>query len=89
MTVQFLKSKTVATQSICDYLTHLSTHDHTFKAIKVDRGIEFINNTLETWCVQKGVDINMTVPYSSSQNGVVECMNCTLVELACTMLRAQ
>jgi len=28
-------------------------------------------------------------PYSPSQNGVVECMNCTLVELACAILLGQ
>jgi transposase InsO family protein len=89
VTVQFLKTKTAATQSVRDYLTHLSTHEHTPKAIKVDRGTEFINDTLKTWCAQKGVDINMTAPYSPSQNGVAERMNRTLVELARTMLRAQ
>ena len=33
VTVQFLKTKTVAIQSIHDYLTHLSTYDHMPKAV--------------------------------------------------------
>jgi hypothetical protein len=57
------------------------------KAIKVDHGTEFINDTLKTWCAQKGIDINITVSYSSLQNSVAEYMNCTLVELAHTMLK--
>ena len=33
VTVQFLKTKTAATQSVRNYLTHLSTHEHMSKAI--------------------------------------------------------
>ena len=65
--VDRLKGLTAATQSVCDYLTHLSIHDHMPKAIKVDYGTEFINDTLKTWCVQKDIDINMTASYSLSQ----------------------
>jgi hypothetical protein len=38
--------------------------------------------------MHKGIDIQKTAPYSPSQNGVAECMNCTLVELARAMLIA-
>lgn len=31
----------------------------------------------------------MTVPYSSSQNGAAKRMNCTLIELVCTMVTGQ
>ena len=55
----------------------------------MNQDTEFINDTLKTWCAQKGVDINMTAPYSPSQNGVAERMNRTLVELVRTMLRVQ
>ena len=33
--------------------------------------------------------MELTVPYSSAQNGVAEHMNRTLVELLCTMLHGQ
>jgi hypothetical protein len=54
-------------------------------AIKVNCGTEFLNQTLQTWCNENGVDIEVTVPYSPSQNGIAKCMNYTLVELACAM----
>jgi transposase InsO family protein len=89
VTVKFLKSKTEAQQCVRDYLTHLITRDFTPNAIRVDRGTEFINDNLNTWCTQRGIDIQMTAPYSLSQNGVAEHMNRTLVELAHAMLTAR
>jgi transposase InsO family protein len=52
----------------------------------MDRGKEFINETLKTWCRENGIDIQMTMPYSPSQNGVAERMNRTIVELARAMI---
>src|SRR6266849_9770659 len=54
--------------------------------IRVDRGSEFVNKDLQDWCHSKGMKIQMTAPYSPSQNGVAERMNRTLVELARAML---
>ena len=89
VTVNFLKSKTQATQNVRDYLTHLIARDIAPLAIRVDRGTEFVNEDLRTWCTQRGIDIQMTAPYSPSQNGVAERMNRTLVELARAMLTAR
>jgi hypothetical protein len=41
---------------------------------------------LETWCKEWGIEIHLTAPYSPSQNGVAEWMNCTLAELGRAML---
>jgi len=57
-------------------------------AICIDQGTEFINKDLQDWCHTKGMEIQMTAPYSLSQNGIAEQMNCMLVELACTMINA-
>src|SRR6266852_2843306 len=86
VTVQFLKTKDKAAQAVQNYLTHLKTRDFDTHNIRVDRGTEFINDKLKTWCAECGIDIQMTVPYSPSQNGVAERMNRTLVELARAML---
>ena len=51
-------------------------------AIQIDRGTEFINCELQNWCHENGMTIEKTAPYSPTQNGVVERMNRTLVELA-------
>jgi hypothetical protein len=85
-TVEFLKEKSDATQEVINYLTKLTTQGQRPKVIRIDGGGEFVNKKLETWCKEHGVEIQTTTPYSPSQNGVAEWMNCTLVELGRAML---
>ena len=47
-----------------------------------------MNDKLENWCKECGIEIRLTAPYSPSQNGIAERMNCTLVELSREMLSA-
>jgi transposase InsO family protein len=72
VTVQFLKSKDQAAQLVHKYITHLNNREIATCAIRVDRGTEFINEPLKTWYVEKGIKIQMTAPYSPSQNGVAK-----------------
>jgi hypothetical protein len=88
VTVYFLKNKSDANQCVKQYFTHLHVRGISTHAFRVDRGTEFVNNDLLTWCKDKGMDIQMTAPYSPSQNGIAERMNRTLVELVRTMLSA-
>src|SRR5258708_15324961 len=88
ITIKFLKAKSDATQEVQVYLTHLKIRSHVTYAIKVDRGTKFINQMLQQWCNQNGIEIHATALYSPSQNGVAEHMNRTLVKLAPAMLTA-
>jgi len=88
VTVKFLKMKDQAAQKIMDYMMYLKAQGKTPCAIHADRGTEFVNETLREWCNSQGVELQVTTPYSPSQNRVAERMNCTLVELVCTMLMA-
>ena len=38
------------------------------------------------WCHDHGIEVQMTAPYSPSQNGVAERMNRMLVEIAQAMM---
>jgi Integrase core domain len=87
-TVDFVKEKSDASQGVINYLTHLITQGRTPKAIQIDCGREFVNEELDTWCKEHGIEIHFTAPYSPSQNGVAERMNRTLVELSRAMLIA-
>jgi transposase InsO family protein len=87
ITTEFLKEKSEAAQKVKDYLAKLISHDKKPKAIRIDRGKEFVNKSLTAWCCERGIEIQMTAPYSPSQNGVAERMNRTLVELARAMIR--
>ena len=87
-TINFMKTKSEVVQKVTNYLMHLKTQGKPPKAIRFDCGKEFLNEELKTWCAQQGIEIQTMAPYSPSQNGVAERMNCTIVELARAMLNA-
>jgi len=88
VTMYFLKGKHEALNYVKNYLMHLHVRGMTTHAICVDCGTEFINEDLKQWYHAKGMEIQMTAPYSPSQNGIAEHMNRTLVELAHAMIMA-
>ena len=83
--VHYLKEKNQAARYIKNYLATLITQGRKPKAIRVDRGKEFLSDQLKDWCEERGIEIQLTAPYSPSQNGIAERMNRTLVELARAM----
>ena len=85
-TDECIKQKSDAAQAIINYLAHLKTQRRNPKGIQIDCGKEFINEKLENWCKERGMEIRYTAPYSPSQNGIAERMNCTLVELSRAMI---
>ena len=56
------------------------------RAIRSDNGTEFRNSHMDNFCSDHGLDHQFSSPYTPPQNGVVECKNRTLVEMARTML---
>jgi hypothetical protein len=88
-TAEYLKQKSDAVQKVIEYLVHLKTQERAPKAIRIDCSKEFVNETLQSWCHQQGIEIQMTAPYSPSQNGVAERMNRTLVKLARATIKGQ
>ena len=87
--VRFLKHKNDSAQAIRDYVTYVKArgmHPHAFRC---DQGKEFINDELIHWLKGQGIELQMTAPYSPSQNGAAERLNRTLVELARAMMIAQ
>src|ERR1700741_3006743 len=85
-TVYFLKSKDIASLKVKNYLISLQTQGKTPKFIRTDRGREFLNTDLRSWCDAQGIQHQTTSPYSPAQNGIAERMNRTLVELSRAML---
>lgn len=81
--------KSEAMQKVQNYITYFYTQDMKPKAVHFDGGGEFLTNELHDWLKQEGIIAQPTAPYSPSQNGVAECLNHTLIELACAMVNAQ
>ena len=59
---------------------------HRLKAVRTDRGTEYVNSELEAYFRDKGVIHNTTAPYTPEQNGVAERFNRTLMERVRAML---
>ncbi|GJW62609.1 retrovirus-related pol polyprotein from transposon TNT 1-94 [Tanacetum coccineum] len=57
-------------------------------SVRTDRGIEFLNKTLNAFFKEEGIEHQTSTPRTPEQNGVVERRNRTLVEAARTMLSA-
>ena len=54
--------------------------------MRSDHGKEFENEAFESFCSKRGISHNFSCPRTPQQNGVVERKNCTLIEMARTML---
>ena len=86
-TVKYLKHKNEATDKVRDYLTFIERQRNMLpKRLRADNGKEYVNNELMNWCYTKGVQLELTAPYSPQQNGVAERFNRTLAELTRAML---
>ena len=57
--------------------------------MRIDNGRELLNNKIIMFCQNKGITIETTAPYSSSQNGIAECFNWTLIKLVRAMIIAK
>lgn len=52
----------------------------------MDEGAEFKNKLWEAYCCKRGIIHEITAPHSSAANGVAERQNCTILNLARSML---
>lgn len=57
------------------------------KTFRNDRGGEFMSQEFISYCAKNGINRHLTDPYSPQQNGVVECRNCTLLEMTRSLLK--
>src|SRR5260221_10892236 len=64
MTVAFLKLKNHAVEKVLDYLAYLKAINWSPHAIRMDRGTEFVNETMRTRFHWQGMEFKLTAPYS-------------------------
>jgi transposase InsO family protein len=85
--VFFLESKDEVFEHFWSLDLRLSNeHLNCLKVIRSDNVTEFRNTSFDQFCLEHGVDQQFSTPCVPQQNGVVERKNCTLVEMARTML---
>ncbi|GJT95153.1 retrovirus-related pol polyprotein from transposon TNT 1-94 [Tanacetum coccineum] len=85
--VKFLASKAEALDFIIKFMKMIQVRMNTpVMNIRTDNGTEFVNQTLRSYYESVGISHETSVTRSPQQNGVIERRNCTLVEVARTML---
>ncbi|WVZ76246.1 LOW QUALITY PROTEIN: hypothetical protein U9M48_024235 [Paspalum notatum var. saurae] len=85
--VFFMEFKDEAFGFVRDLVLRLRNESHkAMRAIRSDNGGELKNSQFESFCRDLGREHQFSSPYTSSQNGVMECKNRTLVEMARTMV---
>ncbi|KAJ0468434.1 putative RNA-directed DNA polymerase [Helianthus annuus] len=62
---------------------------YSIKALRTDRGGEFIGKVFNDFCALHGIRRDLTTPYTTEQNGIAERKNRTVVEMARCMLQAK
>ena len=88
--VKFMVDKKDAVPQIKEHATMIECKFRKFlKWMHFDSGTELINAELKAWAGQRGIELEVTAPYSQSQNGVAERFNWTHMELAWAMLFAK
>ena len=59
------------------------------KALRMDRGGEFLSKEFNIFCDENGIQRELTAPYTPEQNGVAKRKNRTVVEMARSLLQAK
>jgi transposase InsO family protein len=86
-TVQLLRSKEQAMQALEAYISCVVNQlGKKVKKIQSDRGGEYWNAEVKTFCQSKEILHQKTNPYSSQKNGVAERLNRTLIDKVRAML---
>ena len=86
-TCYFLKDKSETSQYIKQHILLLEKKvEKPIKILRMDRGGEFINNELLNWLKNKGIEIQLTSPGCSPQNGQRERSWRTLMNITRSLL---
>jgi transposase InsO family protein len=77
--VYFLKLKREVFDKLLAYKALVEKKSgHQIKRLRTDIGGEHVNNNFTSYYTTHGIQMQHIVPYTPSQNGVVERKNCTL-----------
>ena len=82
----YLKEKSEVKNALEDFLAHSKTQGHIIKELLSDKGGEFDNSDVQNILKKNGIIQRLTVPYTPEQNGLSDCENRTIVEMARTFM---
>ena len=56
------------------------------KTLRTDRGCEYLSDQFKSFCDEKGIALQLTIPYTPQQNGVAKRRNRTLLDMVRSMM---
>ncbi|KAF1313844.1 Integrase catalytic core protein, partial [Globisporangium splendens] len=87
VTGYFLKKKSEVSTKFQEFKALLENQTgNRIKKVRTDNGSEFVNKAFDAVCAASGIVHQLTTPYSPQQNGLVERMNRSVIEMARSML---
>ena len=90
MWIQLLSSKDQASAAIKNFQASVEVETgQKLKTLRNDRGGEFTSVEFGRYCVERGVERQLTAPYSPQQNGVVERRNQSIIDMARCLLKTK
>lgn len=87
--IRCMKSKDEAPTKVKQYLSYIERQGKLPKVVRADNGREYVNRDLITWCLDKGIELQTTAPYTPEQGDVAERWNRTAVDLGRAMILAR
>ena len=87
-TIYFLKRKSDVYSRFVEFYQMCCTwKERPVKFLRSDNGGEFVNKRMNEFCKEKGIQRQLTMPYTPEQNGVSERMNRTIMNKTRSMLK--
>ncbi|KAK2989292.1 hypothetical protein RJ640_027329 [Escallonia rubra] len=88
--VYFLKQKSEVFSTFKRFKALVEKQNgYQIKAMRSDRGGEFISKEFNAFCEENGIRRPLTIPYSPQQNGVVERKNRSIMNMTRSMLKSK
>ena len=66
------------------FANHYQSH---VKVLRSDLGGEYVNMVLEEYCSKNGIAMELTVPHTPEQNGIMEHTNRRILDKGCTVMK--
>jgi hypothetical protein len=86
----FLRKKSEVFQHLKYFKALVETQSgKKIKVLQTDNGGEYVNHEIQNICLEAGIQLQHTVPYTPQQNRVAEWKNRSLKEMASCMLHAK
>ncbi|CAM8987141.1 unnamed protein product [Rhodiola kirilowii] len=88
--VYFLREKLEAFRTFKEFKIIVEKQSgYTLMTLRSDRGGKFTSNEFSNYCRAEEIRWQLTASYTPQQNGIVERKNCTIFEMARSMLKAK